>query len=140
MKFVVPCPQEIALFRKLADTDWLTLEHRGLIAMSKTRRRGHLVPEQVTRKGLSGSEHTIRMAPNFGSLVFTPVVKALQEKYGSRRQYARLEARAATPDRLGPGRSMRSSAEETAFTWRALGRPVGPTFNFEAARRLSQGD
>jgi len=29
-------------------------------------------------------------------------VKALQERYGSRRQYAHLEARAATPDRLGP--------------------------------------
>lgn len=38
---------------------------------------------------------------NFGSLVFTPAVKALQEKYGSRRQYARLEAGGA-PARLGP--------------------------------------
>ena len=45
---------------------------------------------------------------NFGSLVFTPVVKALQEKYGSRRQYARMEG-AGSParDRLGP--------DETAF-------------------------
>ena len=42
------------------------------------------------------------MAHNFGSLVFTPVVKALQEKYGSRRQYARLEASSASRDRLGP--------------------------------------
>ncbi|HEY2843065.1 MAG TPA: pyridoxamine 5'-phosphate oxidase family protein [Bryobacteraceae bacterium] len=47
------------------------------------------------------------MAHNFGALVFTPVVKALQEKYGSRRQYARMEAGAAAPDRLGP--------DETAF-------------------------
>jgi predicted pyridoxine 5'-phosphate oxidase superfamily flavin-nucleotide-binding protein len=48
------------------------------------------------------------MAHNFGSLVFTPAIKALQERYGSRRQYARLEAAAAgRPDRLGP--------EETAF-------------------------
>src|SRR5450432_2824450 len=47
------------------------------------------------------------MAHNFGSLVFTPVVKALQEKYGSRRQYARMEAGAASLDRLGP--------DETAF-------------------------
>jgi hypothetical protein len=31
------------------------------------------------------------MAHNFGSLVFTPAVKTLQEKYGSRRSYARLE-------------------------------------------------
>ena len=47
------------------------------------------------------------MAHNFGSLVFTPAVKALQERYGSRRQYARLEQSSASPDRLGP--------EETAF-------------------------
>jgi predicted pyridoxine 5'-phosphate oxidase superfamily flavin-nucleotide-binding protein len=48
------------------------------------------------------------MTHNFGSLVFTPVVKALQEKYGSRRQYARTEGDGdASPDRLGP--------EETAF-------------------------
>jgi predicted pyridoxine 5'-phosphate oxidase superfamily flavin-nucleotide-binding protein len=47
------------------------------------------------------------MAHNFGSLVFTPVIKALQEKYGSRRQYARMEAAGAAPDLLGP--------EEVAF-------------------------
>jgi predicted pyridoxine 5'-phosphate oxidase superfamily flavin-nucleotide-binding protein len=47
------------------------------------------------------------MAHNFGSLVFTPVVKALQEKYGSRRQYARMEKGGSSPDRLGP--------DETAF-------------------------
>jgi predicted pyridoxine 5'-phosphate oxidase superfamily flavin-nucleotide-binding protein len=42
------------------------------------------------------------MPHNFGSLVFTPVVKALQEKYGSRRAYARQEKGAPAPDRLGP--------------------------------------
>jgi predicted pyridoxine 5'-phosphate oxidase superfamily flavin-nucleotide-binding protein len=47
------------------------------------------------------------VANNFGSLVFTPVVKALQEKYGSRRRYARMESSAASRDRLGE--------EETAF-------------------------
>lgn len=47
------------------------------------------------------------MAHNFGSLVFTPVVKALQEKYGSRRQYARMQEGGAKPDRLG--------LEESAF-------------------------
>jgi predicted pyridoxine 5'-phosphate oxidase superfamily flavin-nucleotide-binding protein len=41
------------------------------------------------------------MAHNFGSLVFTPVVKALQERYGSRRQYARQEGADVLPDRLG---------------------------------------
>ena len=47
------------------------------------------------------------MAHNFGSLVFTPLVKSLQEKYGSRRQYARLEAGNPSRDLLG--------ADETAF-------------------------
>ncbi len=45
------------------------------------------------------------MAHSFGSLVFTPVVKALQEKYGSRRQYARIEGSHARPDLLGPEES-----------------------------------
>ncbi len=47
------------------------------------------------------------MAHNFGSLVFTPVVKALQEKYGSRCHYARTESGTPAPDRLG--------ADEAAF-------------------------
>jgi predicted pyridoxine 5'-phosphate oxidase superfamily flavin-nucleotide-binding protein len=47
------------------------------------------------------------MAHNFGSLVFTPVVKSLQEKYGSRRQYARMEGGDASPDRF--------SQQETEF-------------------------
>jgi uncharacterized protein len=43
------------------------------------------------------------MAKSFGSLVFTPVIKALQERYGSRQQYARLEHAAGdAPARLGP--------------------------------------
>jgi predicted pyridoxine 5'-phosphate oxidase superfamily flavin-nucleotide-binding protein len=41
------------------------------------------------------------MARNFGSLVFTPVVQALQEKYGSRRQYARMAEGGHKADRLG---------------------------------------
>jgi predicted pyridoxine 5'-phosphate oxidase superfamily flavin-nucleotide-binding protein len=40
--------------------------------------------------------------PNIGSLVFTPAVKALQERYGSRRQYARLEGSGSASARLGP--------------------------------------
>jgi hypothetical protein len=47
------------------------------------------------------------MAHNFGSLVFTPVVKALQERYGNRRQYARRESPESSRDRLVP--------DETAF-------------------------
>ena len=42
------------------------------------------------------------MAHHFGSLVFTPLVKALQEKYGSRRSYARMELGGGEADRLGP--------------------------------------
>jgi predicted pyridoxine 5'-phosphate oxidase superfamily flavin-nucleotide-binding protein len=41
------------------------------------------------------------VANNFGSLVFTPTVKALQERHGSRRQYAKREA-GASRDQLGP--------------------------------------
>ena len=39
--------------------------------------------------------------PNFGTLVFTPVIKELQERYGSRRSYARGD-QASSPARLGP--------------------------------------
>ena len=45
------------------------------------------------------------MPHNFGSLVFTPAVKALQERYGSRRQYARFEGTGEAPTRLGPQES-----------------------------------
>lgn len=45
------------------------------------------------------------MAHNFGSLVFTPAIKALQERHGSRRQYARLMESATSPARLGPDES-----------------------------------
>jgi len=46
------------------------------------------------------------MAYDFGSLVFTPAVKALQERYGSRKQYARREEAGSStggkPAGLGP--------------------------------------
>jgi predicted pyridoxine 5'-phosphate oxidase superfamily flavin-nucleotide-binding protein len=42
------------------------------------------------------------MAYPFGSLVFTPVVKALQERYGSRRSYAKREESTFSQDALGP--------------------------------------
>jgi predicted pyridoxine 5'-phosphate oxidase superfamily flavin-nucleotide-binding protein len=42
------------------------------------------------------------MAYTFGSLVFTPVVKALQERFGSRPQYARREESYVTPKLIGP--------------------------------------
>jgi len=42
------------------------------------------------------------MPGSFGSLVFTPVVKALQERYGSREQYERFEKGKRASGRLGP--------------------------------------
>jgi predicted pyridoxine 5'-phosphate oxidase superfamily flavin-nucleotide-binding protein len=42
------------------------------------------------------------MGYSFGSLVFTPVIQALQERYGSRRQYARREASPISQEDLGP--------------------------------------
>ncbi|HEY2471344.1 MAG TPA: pyridoxamine 5'-phosphate oxidase family protein [Terracidiphilus sp.] len=42
------------------------------------------------------------MAHTFGSLVFTPVVKELQQRYGSRRQYERLAAQGVSYQGLGP--------------------------------------
>src|SRR5215475_8571068 len=42
------------------------------------------------------------MANIFGSLVFTPVVKELQQRFGSRRQYERLAAQGTSHQELGP--------------------------------------
>jgi predicted pyridoxine 5'-phosphate oxidase superfamily flavin-nucleotide-binding protein len=39
---------------------------------------------------------------SFGSLVFTPLVKKLQERYGSRRQYERMENSGISQDRFTP--------------------------------------
>ena len=66
------------------------------------------------------------MAHNFGSLVFTPVVKALQEKYGSRRQYARMESSSgASPDRLGP-EEIAFIAERDSFYMATIGASGWP--------------
>src|ERR1700722_1484774 len=65
------------------------------------------------------------MAHNFGSLVFTPVIKALQEKYGSRCQYARMEGGGASPDRLGPDESG-FIAERDSFYMATVGATGGP--------------
>ena len=55
------------------------------------------------------------MAHTFGSLVFTPVVKALQARYGSRRQYAKLEKAAESPDRLGPDESAFIAGRDSVY-------------------------
>ena len=53
--------------------------------------------------------------PYFGSLVFTPVVKALQERYGSRQQYARLENSRSAPARFGPDESAYIGERDTFY-------------------------
>ncbi len=55
------------------------------------------------------------MSHNFGSLVFTPVIKTLQEKYGSRRQYARMEAGPPSKDRLGADESTFIAEQDTFY-------------------------
>ncbi len=62
---------------------------------------------------------------SFGSLVFTPLVKALQEKYGSRSQYQRMEGGKASPAHLGPGESA-FIAEQDTFYMATLGATGWP--------------
>jgi hypothetical protein len=64
------------------------------------------------------------MGHNFGSLVFTPVVKALQERYGSRRQYAKIES-GASRDRLGP-EEFAFIAERDSFYMASIGSSGWP--------------
>jgi predicted pyridoxine 5'-phosphate oxidase superfamily flavin-nucleotide-binding protein len=64
------------------------------------------------------------MAQNFGSLIFTPAIKALQERYGSRRQYARVE-QSGSMDRLGPEESA-FLAERDSFYMASIGATGWP--------------
>jgi uncharacterized protein len=52
------------------------------------------------------------VAHNFGSLIFTPTIKALQERHGSRRQYARMEGSGASHNGVRP---QALGAEEKEF-------------------------
>ena len=65
------------------------------------------------------------MARNFGTLVFTPAIKALQEKYGSRRAYARQEKGAPEPDRLG-AQEKAFIAERDSFYMASIGESGWP--------------
>jgi uncharacterized protein len=65
------------------------------------------------------------MARNFGALVFTPLVKSLQEKYGSRRQYARMETGSGIPDCLGPDEAA-FIAEQDSFYMATTGATGWP--------------
>jgi predicted pyridoxine 5'-phosphate oxidase superfamily flavin-nucleotide-binding protein len=55
------------------------------------------------------------MPHTFGSLVFTPAVKALQDRYGSRRQYARFDHSDSMPGRLGPDESQFIGERDTFY-------------------------
>jgi predicted pyridoxine 5'-phosphate oxidase superfamily flavin-nucleotide-binding protein len=55
------------------------------------------------------------MPHTFGSLVFTPAVRALQERYGSRRQYARFENSDSSSGRLGPEESQFIGERDTFY-------------------------
>jgi len=72
------------------------------------------------------------MPHTFGSLLFTPAVKALQERYGSRRQYARFDNSESSPGRLGPDESQFIGERDT-FYMATLGSTGGPIFNIGAA-------
>jgi uncharacterized protein len=61
----------------------------------------------------------------FGSLVFTPTIKALQEQHGSRRQYARMEETASARDRLGE-MEMEFLGERDSFYMASVGSSGWP--------------
>jgi uncharacterized protein len=65
------------------------------------------------------------MPHSFGSLVFTQVVKALQERYGSRRQYARLEGERSSSGQLGP-EEIAYLAEHDTFYMASIGATGRP--------------
>jgi len=61
---------------------------------------------------------------SFGSLVFTPLVKELQERYGSRRQYERME-KSSPPESLGAFES-EFLAGRDSFYWATIGATGWP--------------
>src|SRR5580698_7376304 len=52
----------------------------------------------------------------FGSILFTPVVQKLQERYGSRRQYERIASSDATRTQLTPF-EIEFLSERDSFYW-----------------------
>jgi hypothetical protein len=65
------------------------------------------------------------VAQNFGSLLFTPVIKDLQERHGSRRQYAGLAESKGSKDGLGPNESD-FLAERDSFYMASIGETGWP--------------
>jgi uncharacterized protein len=62
---------------------------------------------------------------SFGSLVFTPLVKKLQERYGSRRQYERMENFGAAQDRLTDF-EVEFIEQRDSFYWATIGATGWP--------------
>jgi hypothetical protein len=62
---------------------------------------------------------------SFGSLVFTPVVKQLQERYGSRQQYERMKRSGGSRDRLSAF-EIEFLAERDNFYWATIGATGWP--------------
>ena len=62
---------------------------------------------------------------SFGSLVFTPLVKKLQEQYGSRRQYERMEKAGASHDRF-TSFEIEFLADRDSFYWATVGTTGWP--------------
>ena len=62
---------------------------------------------------------------SFGSLLFTPVVKQLQERYGSRQQYDRMRKVGAQRDRL-TAFEVEFLAERDSFYWATIGATGWP--------------
>jgi len=62
---------------------------------------------------------------SFGSLVFTPLIKQLQELYGSRRQYERMEKAAASESRFTPF-EVEFLEQRDSFYWATIGAAGWP--------------
>lgn len=62
---------------------------------------------------------------SFGSLVFTPVVRQLQERYGSRQQYERMKRSGGSHDRL-TAFEIEFLAERDSFYWATIGATGWP--------------
>ena len=62
---------------------------------------------------------------SFGSLTFTPLVKMLQERHGSRRQYERMERTSASPPQLGPMETAFLSSRDSLY-WATTGSTGWP--------------
>ena len=73
---------------------------------------------------IAGSNQGVH-SMSFGARVFTPVVKELQARHGSRRQYARRECDDESRQRLGPA-EIQFIGERDSFYWATTGSTGWP--------------